>query len=107
MAISRDGAGMKLLLIYDPRPEQREEYFNYVLGEFVPALESLGLKLCEAWHTAYGDYPLRLTAFEAADRDTLQAVLALARFRGRETRLQDYVVNYQRKIVSEQRRFQF
>jgi hypothetical protein len=107
MAISRDGAGMKLLLIYDPLPEQREEYFNYVLGEFVPALESLGLKLCEAWHTAYGDYPRRLTAFEAADRDTLQAVLASERFLELENRLQDYVVNYRRKIVSEQPRFQF
>src|SRR4030066_369245 len=104
MAISRDGAGMKLLLIYDPLPEQREEYFNYVLGEFVPALESLGLKLCEAWHTASGEYPLRLTAFEAADRDTLQAVLASERFLELENRLQDYVVNYRRKIVSEQRR---
>lgn len=100
-------AGMKLLLIYDPLPEQREEYFSYVLGEFVPALESLGLKLCEAWHTAYGDYPLRLTAFQAADRATLEAVLASEDFRSLETRLQDYVVNYRRKIVSEQRRFQF
>jgi hypothetical protein len=98
---------MKLLLIYDPLPEQREEYFNYVLGEFVPALESLGLKLCEAWHTAYGDYPLRLTAFEAADRTSLEAVLASERFLELENRLQDYVVNYRRKIVSEQRRFQF
>lgn len=98
---------MKLLLIYDPLPEQREEYFSYVLGEFVPALESLGLKLCEAWHTAYGDYPLRLTAFQAADRATLEAVLASEDFRDLENRLQDYVINYRRKIVSEQRRFQF
>jgi hypothetical protein len=98
---------MKLLLVYDPLPDHREAYFNYVLGEFVPALESLGLKLCEAWHTAYGDYPLRLTAFEAVDRATLDAVLASERFQELERRLQDYVVNYRRKIVSEQRRFQF
>ena len=43
---------VKLLLAYDPIPDKREAYFNYVLGEFVPALEHLGLTMSEAWHTA-------------------------------------------------------
>ena len=51
-----DDRRVKLLLTYDPLPENREAYFNYVLGEFVPALEHLGLTMSEAWHTAYGSY---------------------------------------------------
>jgi len=98
---------VKLLLTYDPLPKHREEYFRYVLGEFVPALENLGLTLCEAWHTAYGQYPLRLTGFIAEDRETLETVLASPEFLELESRLQDFVINYRRKIVAKQPRFQF
>src|SRR3989337_2429568 len=69
---------VKLLLTYDPLPKHREEYFRYVLGEFVPALENLGLTLCEAWHTAYGEYPLRLTGFIAEDRAPAAALSVLS-----------------------------
>src|SRR3970040_1042602 len=98
---------VKLLLTYDPLPKHREEYFRYGLGEFVPALENLGLTLCEAWHTAYGEYPLRLTGFLAEDRETLETVLTSKDFLELEGRLQDYVVNYSRRVVSQQSRFQF
>ena len=98
---------VKLLLTYDPLPKHREEYFRYVLGEFVPALENLGLTLCEAWHTAYGEYPLRLTGFIADDREALETVLASPEFLELEGRLQDFVINYSRKIVPQQPRFQF
>ena len=63
-----DDGRVKLLLTYDPLPENREAYFNYVLGEFVPALEHLGLTMSEAWHTAYGSYPFRLGGVPAEDR---------------------------------------
>lgn len=102
-----DGRAVKLLLSYDPMPEHREEYFRYVLGEFIPAMENLGLTMCEAWHTAYGRYPLRLTGFLASDRETLETVLASQDFIELEGRLRDFVVNYRRKIVSQERRFQF
>lgn len=98
---------VKLLLTYDPIPERREDYFNYVLGEFVPALEHLGLTMSEAWHTAYGEYPLRLTGFVASDRATLEGILASTAFRELEVRLMDYVCNYRRRIVPLGRRFQF
>ena len=102
-----NGSGVKLLLIYDPLPEQREEYFRYVLGEFIPAMENLGLTMCEAWHTAYGQYPLRLLGFLIADHQTLASVMASDDFQDLEGRLQDYVMNYRRKVVSQESRFQF
>src|SRR3972149_3668319 len=59
MATGDGNQPVKLLLSYDPLPERGEEYFRYVLGEFVPALEHLGLTMSEAWHTAYGSRPPR------------------------------------------------
>jgi hypothetical protein len=97
----------KLLLSFDPIPERREAYFHYVLGEFVPTLEHLGLRMCEAWHTAYGAYPLRLTGFFAPDRNTLESILSSEDFIELEEKLQDYVINYQKRVVPMSRSFQF
>ena len=98
---------VKLLLSFDPLPGKREAYFQYVLGEFIPTLQHLGLQMCEAWHTAYGAYPLRLTGFLAPDRDTLAEIISSENFRDMELKLQEFVSNYQRRIVPMKKRFQF
>ena len=98
---------VKMLLTYDPLPDRREAYFNYVLGEFVPALEQMGLKMSEAWHTAYGDYPLRLAGFIASDPRARGERRCSAAFAAREARLQGSVATYTRRIVPFLGRFQF
>ena len=102
-----DRQTVQLLITYDPLPERREAYFHFVLGEFVPALEHLGLTMCEAWHTAYGEYPLRLAVFTADDGVVIEEVLESAEFRRLEARLEDYVTNYYRRVVPAKERFQF
>ena len=98
---------VKLLLTFDPVPGRREEYFKYMLGRFVPRLEQLGLTMDGTWHTAYGDYPLRLAAFTAPDASTMKTVLGSEAFVQLETQLQAYVQNYSRRVVPSDRRFQF
>lgn len=105
--MSEDQEPVKLLLTYDPIPEKQQEYLRYVLGEFLPALQSMGLPMQEVWHTAYGKYPLRLAAFVAQDRDTLVGILDNPVFVSLESRLLQYVVNYQRRIVPLREKFQF
>lgn len=102
-----DNAPVKLLLTYDLMPGQREAYLLYVRGKFVPALEQMGLKMCEAWHTAYGEHPLRLTGFLASDRDTMEEIVASESFKELEAGFQDYVINYNRKIVPLKATFQY
>lgn len=98
---------VKLLLTYDPLPERREAYLQYVRGEFVPTLEQLGLVMSDAWHTAYGAYPLRLAGFLASDRELMESIIASDTFLDLETRLQEYVTNYERKIVPMRTTFQY
>lgn len=102
-----ESQGEKLILTYDPIPEQREKYFQYVLGEFVPALEHLGLRMCEAWHTAYGRYPLRMAAFVADGPQELREILDSSDFQRLESRLCDLVENYEKRVVPVRNRFQF
>jgi hypothetical protein len=107
MGVDDNHSPVKLLLTYDPIPEQREAYFRYILGEFVPALEQMGLTMCDAWYTAYGAYPLRLNGFIAQDMNTLEEILASETFKDLEARLQELVSNYARRIVPRSSRFQF
>lgn len=100
-------SAVRLILTYDPVPDRREAYFRYVLGEFVPTLEQMGLTLNEAWHTAYGEYPLRMTGFLASDERTLQSILTSEEFQQLEMRLQEYVINYSRRVVLSRSSFQF
>jgi hypothetical protein len=98
---------VKLLLTFDPIPERRDDYFQFVLGEFVPALEHLGLQMSEVWHTAYGSYPLRLAGFLAPDRETLDRIIAGQEYQDLEQQLLEYVENYSRRVVTQRRSFQF
>lgn len=90
---------VKFILTYDILPDVQETYFQFVLGELVPALQAQGLHMSGAWHTAYGDYPMRLVEFIADDRATVEAVLDSPAWEQMEERLREFVVNYSRKIV--------
>jgi hypothetical protein len=102
-----DRQAVKLLITYDPIPGKREAYFHFVLGEFVPAMEHIGLTMCEAWHTAYGEYPLRLAVFTADEEVLMEEVLASPEFQQLEKRLKHYVQNYYRRVVPVKHSFQF
>ena len=68
--MSDNGSGLKLLISYDIDPEEGREYYEFALGKYVPTMQSMGLELSEAWHTAYGNYPNRLIGFIAKDEET-------------------------------------
>ena len=98
---------VKMLISYDVVPELQQAYYEFVLGEMIPTAHSLGLVLSEAWHTAYGEYPIRLNGFVARSRQELDRVLATAEWRQLEDKLKRFVNDYQRKIVPYREGFQF
>lgn len=97
----------KVLLTYDIIPETQETYYQFMLGELVPTVQTLGLGMAEAWHTAVGNYPLRLVTFVGESEDIVNTVIDSEQWEELETRLQQYVVNYKRRVVPFRNRFQF
>lgn len=97
---------VKLVLSFDPHPEQREAYFQFFMCEFVPTLELLGLRMSEAWHTAYGEHPLRLSCFLACEERSVEQIVASSDFIYLEEKLQKHVLNYTRRIVQRTQSFQ-
>jgi hypothetical protein len=98
---------IKLLLAYDIKPHREAEYYRYVLGEFLPTLQNMGLIMIEGWHTAYGDYPMRLIAFRAQDEVVMQNALNSSEWREAKDKLLKLVRDYEQRVVTSRNPFQF
>lgn len=99
--------GLKLLLSYNIRPDGAQEYYEFVLGHYIPAMQSMGLEVTEAWHTAYGDYPKRLVAFVSHDRETVRRLMIDETWEELNERLLQYVTDFDYKVIDYKIGFQF
>ncbi len=100
-------AGARLLLSYNIIPQYQQEYMNFVITEMIPALENMGVKNAGVWHTAYGDYPVRLLVFVSDDATAMQHALATSTWESMEKRLKGYTTDYTRRLVPNDSRFRF
>jgi len=98
---------VKLLLAYNIKPNREAEYYRYVLGEVLPSLQDVGLMMVEGWHTAYGDYPIRLLAFRAQDDANILEVLKSSQWKDGKEKLLKYVSDYEERLVPAKNVFQF
>jgi hypothetical protein len=102
-----EAKGIKLLLTYDVIPSRQQEYYQFVMGRYVPALQSMGFQMSEAWHTAYGDLPDRLVGFICRDEATLFKLLNSDLWPTINEELEGFVTGFDYKIVSYRGGFQF
>ncbi|MFN2236101.1 MAG: hypothetical protein ACK2U1_17890 [Anaerolineales bacterium] len=96
----------KLLLSWDILPGREQEYFEFVVREFIPGIQSLGLEPSDAWLTIYGEQPQILTGVEVNSINSLNAVLASQEWDGMIAKLLDYVENLEVKKVKSKPGFQ-
>ena len=94
-----EAKGIKLLLTYDVIQERQQEYYQFVMGRFVPALQSMGSQMSEAWHTAFGDFPERLIGFVCRDEATLKKLLDSDLWLSLNDELEEFVTDFDYKIV--------
>jgi hypothetical protein len=104
--MSEPTGGLKLLLSYDIRADDIQAYYQFVLGRYIPAVQSLGLEMSEAWHTAYGQWPNRLVGFVARDAATMRRVLGDESWAALNDALQQFVVNFEYKVIPYREGFQ-
>ena len=95
------------MLAYNIKPNREAEYYRYVLGEFLPALQDIGLMMVEGWHTAYGDYPVRLIGFRTQDGVDMYEVLDSPEWRKGKEKLLNMVRDYEERLVPAKNIFQF
>jgi hypothetical protein len=96
----------KLLMSWDIKPGVEQEYFEFVVREFVPGMTKLGLQPTEAWYTVYGSSPQILTGGVADTADVIRKILKTEEWQVLQEKLDSYVDNFERKVVKASGGFQ-
>lgn len=90
---------VKLLMTWDILPGREQEYFEFVVREFVPGMQRLGIQPTEAWYTTYGDRPQILTGGVTESMEEMQAALSTEDWQELRESLMEYVTNFDWKVV--------
>jgi hypothetical protein len=98
---------VKILMTWDISPEHEQDYFEFVVGEFIPGLQRLGLQPVEAWATLYGQYPQIQVGMLATDSSSARRILGSADWDTLRERLFIFIRNFSYKIVPARGGFQF
>ena len=97
---------VKLLMTWDILPGREQEYFEFVVRDFIPSLQRMGMEPSDAWFTMYGDQPQIMAAAQMNTLTSLQRVLASPDWQNMVQRLLDYVENFKIKVVQARSGFQ-
>jgi len=90
---------VKLLISYDIRPGYEGAYQRFVMEEFLPQVQALGLTPTDAWYTAYGDYPLRMIGIVAKDLAAMRAARDTDQWQSMIKKLEGYTNHLTQRVV--------
>jgi hypothetical protein len=97
---------VKLLLTWDILPGREQEYFEFVVREFIPAIQKLGLEPTDAWFTVYGNQPQIMAAIQGTSLANVKRLLKSSEWDSLTRQLLDYVEDFHYKIVEARQGFQ-
>jgi hypothetical protein len=94
-------------MTWDIAADHEQEYFEFVIGEWVPGVQRLGFQPIDAWATVYGSYPQIQVGLLAESAPKARELLGSGDWGTLESRLLGFVNNYSYKLVSARNGFQF
>ena len=97
---------VKLLMTWNILPGKEQEYFEFVVRDFLPGLQRLGMEVSDAWFTIYGQQPQILAAAQMPTMTAMQAVLKTSDWNRLNQQLLEFVENFEYKIVQARGGFQ-
>ncbi len=98
---------VKLIMSWDIAPDREQEYFEFVVREFIPGVQRLGFELSDAWATVFGNQPQILVGAVVPSSSQARQILSSSEWKSLNSQLQDYVHNYEFKVVESRTGFQF
>ncbi len=98
---------VKLLMSWDILPGREQEYFEFVVRDFIPGIQRLGLEPTDAWFTMYGeDKPQILAGAQMSTKQALERALVSQEWKKLVDELMEYVEDFKVKIVPARKGFQ-
>jgi hypothetical protein len=98
---------VKLIMTWDIAPEREQEYFEFVVRDFVPGVQRLGFELSDAWITVYGNRPQILVGAILPSAAKARQIMRTTEWKDLQNQLQDFVQNYSEKVIDARGGFQF
>jgi hypothetical protein len=87
-------------------PGREQEYFEFVVRDFLPGMQRLGMEPSDAWFTMYGEQPQIQVAAQMPTMAAVQRILKSQDWDSLTHRLMDYVDNLNYKVVQARAGFQ-
>jgi hypothetical protein len=93
-------------MTWDILPGREQEYFEFVVRDFIPGVQRMGMEPSDAWYTMYGGQPQILAAMQMPSVSSLDKILKSSEWDELTQRLLDYVENFKLKVVQARSGFQ-
>lgn len=91
--------GYKLMMSWDVKPGHDQQYFEFIVREWVPGISKLGLEPREMWYTAYGGGAQINTSATTEDLPTMRDILESEEWADLHASLLEHVEGYTHKVV--------
>lgn len=93
-------------MTWDIQSGREQDYFEFVVREFLPSIQRLGLEPSEAWFTMYGECPQIQAGAVSNNSSTLKSVLNSDDWQKLMNQLSDFVENFSYKVIPARTGFQ-
>ncbi len=97
---------VKLIMTWDIKAEHEQEYFEFVIREFIPGIQRLGAELTDAWATVYGSGPQITIGALLPSANRARQFLSSPEWENLFSSLSGYVQNFDQKMVEARGGFQ-
>lgn len=97
---------VKLIMSWDITPEHEQDYFEFVIRDYIPGVQRMGCELVDAWATVYGNKPQITVSVIVGSPRKARQLLFSEDWLSLNNRLQDFIQNYTMKLVYARNRFQ-
>ncbi len=98
---------IKVIMSWDIIPGREQDYFEFVVRNFMPGVQKLGMALSDAWVTIYGDHPQILVGAIVPGFERAQDIVKSEEWGLLNQQLKNYVTNYDLKLARLEGGFQF
>lgn len=93
-------------MTWDISSGREQEYFEFVVRDFLPRMQQLGLEPSDAWFTMYGEHPQIMVTAQMSTLAALEQAINSNEWQSLVNELLDYVENYAFKVVPARAGFQ-
>lgn len=96
----------KLLMRWNVEAETDSEYFEFLVHEFIPGLNKLGVLEIQVWYTQYGECEQKLASGITKSMSDMKKVLQSPEWTSLIEKLSLYVSDFSKKVVPATHGFQ-